>query len=45
MDRISTTNLTNGELISLGAIEIVSFPHVNIIDTQRMQSLSNISWI
>lgn len=35
MDRISTTNLTNGELISLGAIEIVSFPHVNIIDAQR----------
>ena len=29
---ISTEKLTDGEAIALGAIEIVSIPHISIID-------------
>lgn len=32
LKHISTENLTNGELVSLGCIEITSIPHVSIID-------------
>lgn len=32
---ISTESLTNGELIALGAIEIISIPHISIIDDRQ----------
>ncbi len=35
MENISIKNLTNGELISLEAIEITSLPHVSIIDDKK----------
>lgn len=35
LKHISTESLTNGELISLGCIEITSIPHVSIIDNSN----------
>ena len=32
---ISTESLTNGEIIALDALEIVSIPHISIIDERE----------
>lgn len=32
---ISTESLTNGEMIALGAIEIISIPNISIIDNRQ----------
>lgn len=35
VNSISTGSLTNGELIALGTIEIISIPHISIIDDRQ----------
>lgn len=35
MNHITTESLTNGEIIALDALEIVSIPHISIIDERE----------
>ena len=40
-DKITTESLTNGELVALGCLELVSIPHVSIID-DRQNAISDV---